>query len=566
MFYIFKKVINKIPQINSYCFICLLALSNWLSGQNVNLSTLDSNQKSPDFILNSKTKDAILCERLKLLKAQKEKDTSKIISSYYDLGNIYSGETYVSYMDTVLRLTAGKKAFEYIRALTYSDLYLYYMDQYDYIKAMNYLVKAKDYAVLLNNDQLLRYCKEDLITIKASFGNIQEAVDFYKEDIKRLQKDTLASNKICLANHYSNISYYLTMIKEYDSARYYNETGKKLVKNLDLSTYRYLKANEGITNYYLGNLKEARQIFEKLEIVHGNLNMANYAETHYYLGKINKGLGDYTASYYHFKKIDSLYKRKQKMSFEYRDTYYELMNMHSKDEYEIRLEYVNELLKFDSVYSVNANYINNKVLDKFDLPTLLQEKEVLITNLANDNKRIKTKSFWYLGIVILIISLLGYQTYSIFKYKQKAKHFVSGFDKTRINGKKILFKETLNISDETVTHILSQLNEFEKELGFLNPNLTLQQLAKQVGSNSKYLSKIIKMYKATSFYGYIQNLRIDHVLNRLKCDTKFRELTIDAIAVESGYNQRESFSKTFEKVTGVRPSYFIKELKRQNIG
>ncbi len=568
--HIFKGIIDKMSQICRYIFIYFLMLSSCLLGQHIDLSKQNSSLELLDTTINPNIKDAIQCGKLKLLESKKEKDTANIISNYYDLGNAYTNETYLSYMDTVLRLTAGKKSFDYIRALTFTDLYLYYMDRYDYIAAMNYLVKAKDYAILLNNDLLLSYCKEDLITIKADFGDIQEAIDFYKEDIKRLEKKPLATNKICLANHYSNISYYLTKVKKYDSALYYNRKGKILVKNLDLSTYRYLMANEGITNYYLGNLKEAKRIFEKLETVHATLNMANFVEIHYYLGKTNKGLGDYNASYHHFKKIDSLYEKEQKMSFEYRDTYYELMNMHGEEEYEIRLEYVNKLLRFDSIYTVTANYINDKVLDKFDIPSLIQEKELLITNLAKDNKKFKAKSFWYLGVGILIIILLGYQTYSILKYKQNAKKLVSGLGKTGIDDKKVIakvlpLKETLNISDEIVTHILSQLNQFEKELGFLNPNLTLQQLAKQVGSNSKYLSKIIKVYKATSFYGYIQNLRIDYILNRLKNDIKFRELTIDAIAVESGYNQRGSFSKSFEKVTGVRPSYFIKELKRQNI-
>ncbi|MDY8138769.1 helix-turn-helix domain-containing protein [Aquimarina sp. 2201CG5-10] len=569
-FYVFKGVIGEVPKIGSCCFIYLLVISNCLLAQNIDFSRLESYQEPQDFILDPKTREAIQCEKQKLLKAQKEKDTSNIISGYYYLGSIYDGEKYLSYMDTVLTLTAGKKSYEYIRALTYTDLYLYYMDEYDYVKAMNYLVKAKDYAVLLNNDQLLRFCKEDLVTIKANFGKIQEAIDFYKEDIKRLKKDTVSiDNNINLGYHYSNISYYLTMIKKYDSAHYYNKMGKKIVKGLDSSLYRYLEINAAITDYYLGNLEAAKQVFENLETTYGDLSIANYAEIHYYLGKTNKDLGNHNVSYYHFKKIDSLYEKRQKMDFGYRDTYYELMNMHSKNEYEKRLEYVNKLLVFDSIYRVNANYVNSKVLDKFDIPTLIEEKELLITSLSKDNRKFKTKSFWYLGVGVLIFILLGYQTYSIFRYKQKARKLVIDLDGTLINKKKITKKtvspgETLDISDEVITRTLSLLDKFEEELGFLNANLTLQQLARKVNSNSKYLSRIIKMYKEESFYGYIQNLRINQVLNRLKNDTKFREFTIDAIAKESGYNQRESFSKAFEKVTGVRPSYFIKELKKQD--
>jgi len=38
--------------------------------------------------------------------------------------------------------------------------------------------------------------------------------------------------------------------------------------------------------------------------------------------------------------------------------------------------------------------------------------------------------------------------------------------------------------------------------------------------------------------------------------------TIKALASESGFNTTEAFSKSFYKKTGIYPSYFIKELKK----
>jgi len=50
----------------------------------------------------------------------------------------------------------------------------------------------------------------------------------------------------------------------------------------------------------------------------------------------------------------------------------------------------------------------------------------------------------------------------------------------------------------------------------------------------------------------------------LKQDSRFRKFTIKAIANEIGFNTDQAFSKAFYKRTGIYPSYFIKELDKQN--
>ena len=43
-------------------------------------------------------------------------------------------------------------------------------------------------------------------------------------------------------------------------------------------------------------------------------------------------------------------------------------------------------------------------------------------------------------------------------------------------------------------------------------------------------------------------------------DKKFRQYTIHALALEFGFNNAESFSTAFDKKTGIKPSFFIKNL------
>ena len=56
-------------------------------------------------------------------------------------------------------------------------------------------------------------------------------------------------------------------------------------------------------------------------------------------------------------------------------------------------------------------------------------------------------------------------------------------------------------------------------------------------------------------------MRIESAVENLKNDSKLRKYTIQALAIEFGFNSAESFSTAFHKKTGIKPAYFIKELE-----
>ncbi|WP_161635287.1 helix-turn-helix domain-containing protein [Aquimarina macrocephali] len=74
------------------------------------------------------------------------------------------------------------------------------------------------------------------------------------------------------------------------------------------------------------------------------------------------------------------------------------------------------------------------------------------------------------------------------------------------------------------------------------------------------MTKVIKFYRDKSFSPYINDLRVDYIVERLKTDKKIQKYTIKALANEAGFNSTEVFSKSFHKRTGIYPSYFIKKL------
>ena len=115
----------------------------------------------------------------------------------------------------------------------------------------------------------------------------------------------------------------------------------------------------------------------------------------------------------------------------------------------------------------------------------------------------------------------------------------------------------------TITSILKKLDQFEEKKGFLQKDITLAILAKKCATNTKYLPKVINIHKDKSFVSYINNLRIDYILKELKENKILQKYTIKTISEEAGFNTAESFARAFKNKTGIRPSYYIRNLKKE---
>ena len=109
-----------------------------------------------------------------------------------------------------------------------------------------------------------------------------------------------------------------------------------------------------------------------------------------------------------------------------------------------------------------------------------------------------------------------------------------------------------------------KIESFESKNKFLLKKYTLNSLAKDLNTNSTYLSKVINVAKGTNFAHYLNNLKINFAIDKLSKDERFRSYTIKAIAEDSGFNTAQSFTNAFLKKTGIYPSYFIKRINKES--
>ncbi len=90
---------------------------------------------------------------------------------------------------------------------------------------------------------------------------------------------------------------------------------------------------------------------------------------------------------------------------------------------------------------------------------------------------------------------------------------------------------------------------------YLNPTLTLTELAQHVGLNPKVVSQVINAGIGQSFNDFVNAYRVGEVKQRLRTDDLTR-FTLLGIALESGFNSKTTFNRIFKQHTGQSPSEF----------
>lgn len=115
--------------------------------------------------------------------------------------------------------------------------------------------------------------------------------------------------------------------------------------------------------------------------------------------------------------------------------------------------------------------------------------------------------------------------------------------------------EATDPSPESRQLILSLERLMNEEKPYLNPHLTILDVAKSLDTNRTYLSVAMNRLLKTNFPGYINDLRIQEAIRQI-INGYLKNHTQEALAKECGFANRPVFSAVFKKHTGVTPSFF----------
>ena len=110
--------------------------------------------------------------------------------------------------------------------------------------------------------------------------------------------------------------------------------------------------------------------------------------------------------------------------------------------------------------------------------------------------------------------------------------------------------------NEAITSQISMLKNYmtEKE-PYLDPSLTIQELANQINIPVRDLSVLINHHMDQHFFDFVNEYRIQKAMHILKDQSK-SNLTILEILYEVGFNSKSSFNTSFKKYTNLTPTAY----------
>lgn len=120
-------------------------------------------------------------------------------------------------------------------------------------------------------------------------------------------------------------------------------------------------------------------------------------------------------------------------------------------------------------------------------------------------------------------------------------------------------KSSLKLHIATVKHdeLLALMKEKKP---FLNPKLTLNDLAKSLSISTNHLSQIINQYEEVNFHDFVNKYRVEEFIQRAQNNKSFSLL---GHAFDAGFNSKSTFNSVFKKFKSVTPSQYIARLKVQ---
>ncbi|MDH7447546.1 helix-turn-helix domain-containing protein [Aquimarina sp. 2201CG14-23] len=503
-----------------------------------------------------------------LSKAKRKRDTLEIANGYrlFVKTYQYNNSLGLKYSDSIITLTElNSNEYYPMRGYTYKGIMHNRLGNYD--KALDSYIIALTYAEEKNNIFFKIAMQHNIALLKNKLGRHDEALKAFQKNYEYiLTQDTLNDYGEFYSGTLHQLADSYNRKRIPDSAHFYAKKGIRFCTSQGVKfSYPNILLSYGLASYFKEDYKTALDSLSKsVALMPKNVGYQNIRVGHLYIAKTHLKLDQPDKAIVYLKKIDSITTVSNYID-NYRSTFPLLIDHYkSIGDQANQLRIMEKLISLDSISSIKQRKLNIDIINKYDTPKLINDRDRLIQEIESNSDA----SYNKLILFSIVISLTIVTILFLYQRKKRLKDQLS-FEKKIQYLKNDVKKKTsktkeIEIPVEVTKDVLKKLENFEKNQGFLKNDITLAKVAKKLKTNSTYLSKIINTTKNKNFANYLNDLRIEFCVERLKTDAKFRSYSIESIAKEVGFNSIQSFSSIFHKKTGAYPSHFIKEIQKQN--
>lgn len=519
--------------------------------------------------------------RTYLERGRQQNDTIKMVRAYDRLSLIFDFEKNLKFTDSVLLLTKGKSHITYPANAYIHKAYLYNLES-KISEAYDNLLTAYELAKKNNNVSQVLYILDRLVVIQLMWGNKKLALNRqylrhgylvnsnFKKELLRSTRieahdkiDFYINEQFLLSYRNFTICYLLT--EQPDSSQVYLDKLKRhlVITGSDPNDYFETWIEEAqaeifvLDRNYHGAMREANRLITKL---HSRQDYSRDKNLHFIIGYSQLNLNQNERAIKNLLKADSLADSQPEINdyVENKKLFWTLHKYYLQNEdYPNAVNYIDKVLSLEEQIQPLLLSIEPNIIRDIDTPFLLKKKEELIDEL--EQKAIQRAYFQGITIGLLILSL----TVAILYFKRQKAYKVRFLRILEESGSKHRDPKTVMLSSTITQEIMAGLDQFELREGYRDSRLSLNGLAKELNTNSNYLSRVINFKFEKNFSQYLHDLRVEYAKERLLKDEKFRRYTIRAIAEESGYNSVESFSRAFHKRLGIYPSFYVRSLNKK---
>ena len=453
---------------------------------------------------------------------------------------------------------------------------VYYMQSH-YTEVIIKSNEAIDLALKIKDKESVAFFYMALGSAKSEIDNLNDALDYLNKSIEIYQ--TIVEDSARWAT-YDNMLYALTkQVDVYASNRFYDKAVSLIPRCQALLDY--LKKSDSATiglndireaelmaacskaYYGAGETKKAEKCYEKLRLTkYGNTDHGIALAVPYlvYSGQYAEALRCIKIKKKHMQKCHSIvtyYYNKVLLRNEFK-CYYNL-NMYK-----------------EASFSANENMVmadSLRAREKKDyvrtVKKVFADRDIQLQLIKHEQKA-ETSQIVILLATILVVALglllaISIRYNNILRRKDRANLATMEELRKLYNERTRQHTDTIAVDeneddDEDRKMFVVIYNEIITRKLYLKPGFSRDDAISIVPMSMKQFSALFQKY-STGFVSFVNNLRLEHSLELIRSN---QEYTIEGIALDSGFSNRQTFHRLFVEKYGMTPTEYKRLLNAEN--